>query len=112
MPRIFACIPKTGYVGVGTVTGLAVPFEEAEVTVDGEPVKLSGLPLAGSYTHKPSTDDDDKREYVVPVEWDKTLSREHAVWEKGMFANQNSACKLRNRFTLERLAAAFDVELP
>jgi hypothetical protein len=29
---------------------------------------------------------------------------------KGMFANQNSACRLRNRFTLEQLAAAFELE--
>jgi len=27
-----------------------------------------------------------------------------------MFANQNSACKLRNRFTLDRLAEAFGLE--
>jgi hypothetical protein len=27
-----------------------------------------------------------------------------------MFANQNSACKLRNRFTLDELARQFDLE--
>jgi hypothetical protein len=44
------------------------------------------------------------------VAWAKTRSRETAVWTKGMFANQNSACKLRNQFTLEHLTAAFDLE--
>jgi hypothetical protein len=27
-----------------------------------------------------------------------------------MFANQNTACRLRNRFTLERLLDRFDIE--
>ena len=33
-----------------------------------------------------------------------------SYWEKGMFANQNSACKLRQEFTLQRLAAHFGVD--
>lgn len=109
--RVFACIPKVGYVGVGTVIGAAVPFEHAELIMDGQISKLAALPLKGNYQRRPSTAAEDNREYVVPVTWDTTLAREEAVWEKGMFANQNSACKLRNRFTLERLAAAFNVEI-
>lgn len=36
-----------------------------------------------------------------------------AYWEKGMFANQNSACKLRQEFTLNRLVQHFHLdELP
>ncbi|WP_306304855.1 hypothetical protein [Piscicoccus intestinalis] len=37
------------------------------------------------------------------------MPAEQAYWEKGMFANQNSACKLRQEFTLERLAQHFHV---
>jgi hypothetical protein len=55
-------------------------------------------------------DDPDRSEYVVKVEWIKTLPVDKAIWEKGMFANQNSACKLRNKFTLERLSALFQLE--
>jgi len=32
--RIFTCIPKVGYVGVGTVTGLAQRFDETAVTLE------------------------------------------------------------------------------
>ena len=53
---------------------------------------------------------EDHREYVVPVRWERTRARSDAYWVKGMFANQNSACKLRNRFTLEQLASAFELE--
>lgn len=35
---------------------------------------------------------------------------EDAFWEKGMFANQNSACTLRQEFTLAELADHFDVD--
>lgn len=31
-------------------------------------------------------------------------------WEKGMYANQNTVTKLRNRFTLEKLYAEFAIE--
>lgn len=33
-----------------------------------------------------------------------------AYWEKGMFANQNPVCELRQEFTLERLAAHFGLD--
>lgn len=55
-------------------------------------------------------DDPDLCEYVVRVEWVKTVSKQEAIWEKGMFANQNSACKLRNQFTIERLTEHFRLE--
>jgi hypothetical protein len=32
-----------------------------------------------------------------------------AVWEKGMYANQNTVTKLRNKFTLDRLAERFEI---
>ncbi len=108
--RIFACIPKRGYVGVGTVTGPAEPFGAATVTVDGTPQALASLPLKGSYRHPSLPNDEDATEYVVPVSWEQARPREEALWAKGMFANQNSACKLRNQFTLEQLAAAFKLE--
>ena len=45
-------------------------------------------------------------EYVVRVKWLKTLPQSEAVWETGMFANQNTACRLqgeKGEFTIERL---------
>lgn len=107
--RVFVCIPGAGggYVGVGTVTGEAMRFDDTVLTVDGVKTKMTDLPLVGSYRHPP--DDADSDEYVVPVEWIKTIDRSDAAWEKGFFANQNSACKLRNRFTLEGLTRRFEL---
>ena len=93
--RIWVCIPKSGYVGVGTTTGTSRPFRESG---------LAPATLQGTYTHAEGDD-----EWVIPVTWDKTLPREQAFWEKGMFANQNSACRLRSQFTLDRVYPAFGI---
>lgn len=107
--RVFACIPGSGlgYVGVGTVAGEAMRFDDAALTINGVEAKMTDLTLLGSYRHSNGVEDND--EYVVPVDWITTVDRREAVWEKGFFANQNSACKLRNRFTLDRLIDRFNL---
>jgi hypothetical protein len=35
---------------------------------------------------------------------------ERAFWKTGLFANQNSATKLRNQFTLEQVTAEFGLD--
>jgi len=106
--RIWVYIPQAGYVGVGRTTGPAVRFADARVAVDGSPVPLATQPLAGSYDHSgAATEDDD--EWVIPVSWIKTVPVSEAYRVKGLFANQNSACKLRQEFTLDRLAERFGI---
>ena len=106
--RVFVCIPGTGYVGVGTVMDHARPVVQFEVEVDGKLIPILSAPLRAQGMGRNSSDPE-KSEYVVRVKWLKTLPAEQAVWEKGMFANQNSACRLRNRFTLDRLYEVFGV---
>ena len=95
--RVWACIPKTGYVGVGIVAGPAVIATESEFA--NEPN------LSWDFTHE-----NGEPEWLLPVRWIKTVSSEEAVWRKGMFANQNSACKLRNSFTINELYKEFGIE--
>lgn len=110
--HIFAFIPKTGYVGHGTVTGEAVRFDEAVVTVDGKEQRLADVPLHGTYRNQEGThvEEDSVAEWIVPVDWHETRPADEAIWRAGMFANQNSACKLRQSFTLDVLRDAFDLE--
>ena len=72
-------------------------------------MRLADQQLIGTYEHGVNgmTETDDMAEWVVPVRWHTSVPAEQAYWEKGMFANQNSACKLRQEFTLERLAQRF-----
>jgi hypothetical protein len=102
--RIFTHIPKAGYVGVGEVIAQASPFDIVTVEVDGQPRKLAELPLVGSYQHEGGD------EWVLPVRWLKTRPRAGALWRPGMFANQNSATKLRNKFTLDTLTREFGLD--
>lgn len=107
--RIWVNIPGTGYVAVGRTIGPPRRFSEAVVRTNGQWVGLTEQPLEGTYLH-PGEEDDDNAEWVVPVAWMDARSERDAFWEKGMFGNQHSACKLRQEFTLERLVEHFDVE--
>ena len=107
--RVFVHIPEEGYVGVGIVEEEAVPVKEFTVSVDGATRPILEAPLKAPSMGE-NADDPEKSEYLVRVNWINTRSREDAIWEKGMFANQNTACKLRNQFTLDRLTDRFDLE--
>lgn len=54
--------------------------------------------------------DPDRCDYVVRVEWDRTLPREDAFWEQDLFANQNTATTMRHTRTIERLEDHFGLE--
>jgi hypothetical protein len=107
--RVWPYIPGTGYVGVGTVTHPAVRVLDFRVQVDGEEVPILDAPTAASQMGS-GAEDVDESEYLARVSWIDTRSRENAIREKGMFANQNVVAKLRQPFTLQRLAEIFDIE--
>jgi hypothetical protein len=90
------------------VTVTAQPVTESVVDLDRQRKGLLDAPLKapslGEYTQS------DNIEYAVCVEWIRTLPRDKTIKEKGMFANQNSACKLRNGFMLERLTLRFGLD--
>lgn len=104
--RVWAAIPGTGYVGVGEVVASAVAVNDFEVVVDGVPTPILAAPLKAANMGE-DADDPEQSEYLVRVRWLDTRSRERALWEKGMFANQNVVAKLRQPFTLQRLSEFF-----
>lgn len=107
--RIWVNVPPMRYVAVGRVLAPATRFEVAEVRVDDAWTPLATQTLEGGYSSDP-TRDDDFAEWVVPVEWIDARPLEAGFWEKGMFASQHSACKLRQEFTLGRLAEHFGID--
>jgi hypothetical protein len=108
--RIFAMIPKKGYIGVGFVTESSVPIKEFNVTTEkGEKVSILDVPLKCEQV-KENADDFEKCEYLVRVNWKETRPEQKAYWDKGMRANQNSAFKLKNTFTLNKLLNFFQLE--
>ncbi len=107
--RVFVNLPGIGYVGVGEVKGKAVPITEFEVQHNGHRVPVLEAPLRATDL-KEHAEDPEKYEYFVPVEWIKTVPKGQAYWEKGLFAIQHTACRLRNQFTLERLVQHFGLD--
>jgi hypothetical protein len=55
-------------------------------------------------------DNPDLCEYIVGVDWQDTKPREQAYREAGMQGNQNTAWKLRDKFTLDKLRAHFNLQ--
>ncbi|WP_066320529.1 hypothetical protein [Bacillus sp. FJAT-29814] len=82
-------IPKSGYVGIGKVADLSVK--------------------APNMLH--DVDDPEKCEYIVKVEWVKTVPKEDAYWIKGLKANQNSAYKLRSQYTIDKVSEFFGLDI-
>jgi len=107
--RVFTMIPKKGYVGVGTVKARSVRIKDFTVSVGDTEKKIMDIPLKCEGI-KNEADDAEKSEYMVAVEWEKTKKEEDAFWVKGLRANQNSAFKLRNKFTLEKLIDFFNLD--
>lgn len=105
--RIFVYIPKVGYVGVGTVTGPAVSFKDAQLDVDGVLTPMKGLSLQGNYVHDQEFKGELYEEWIVPVSWSNAVDQSKAFSVPGLFANQNSACKLRNQFTINEVSQYF-----
>ena len=107
--RVFAMIPKKGYVGVGIVKAESVPIKEFIVIENNIEKSILNVDL-NCQAIKENSDDLEKCEYLVRVEWLKTKPENEAYWEKGLRANQNSAFKLKNKFTLEKLIEHFELD--
>lgn len=108
--RVFVHIPGAGYVGVGEVTEKAQRVRDFTVQVDGKNLPILEAPDLKAPHMDDNADDPEKSEYLVRIEWARKRPREEAIWETGMFAVPHVTCKLRNRFTLDRLIERFGLE--
>lgn len=102
--KIFALIKGNGYVGYGIV------LEEAVIVKDylfeGKKI-IDELPDDHTWKilKEPSKD-----EWLVKVEWKKTVDENNAKWFKGAFANQNVVCKLNDKDTFDYLVKEFQID--
>lgn len=100
--EIFAYFKGKGYVGYGLVTLESEPIKN--VSIDGKP--LLELPLNAPRAAE-NADDLKNSEWVVRVDWKKTFPAQEAQTFKGVFANQNIVCKLRDPDTVTFLRQRF-----
>ena len=92
-----------GYVGFGVVRSSATKSDDFRLP-DGRALREIEL-MQPAILHDP--DDDETTDYIVGVDWVKTVSISDAKTFTGAFANQNVVCKLRDPATLEFLANEF-----
>lgn len=109
--RVWVNIPHIGYVGVGIVTDTVLQAKDAVFDYENVQTPMKDLPLHGTYFY--SEDDPENAEYVVKVQWIKTVAASKAVKEIGFFGNQNSACRPtaeKWNFTVDRLKKCWGIE--
>ena len=108
--RIWVNIPHTGYVGVGIVTEKAAMAKDVAFLVNGDQKSFNQIDTKGNYLSH--ADNVEKAEYVVRVNWVKTVDKQNAVKELGFFGNQNTVCRPvtdKWDFTVERLKKIWEI---
>ena len=111
--RVWVNIPGEGYVGVGEVLEPAVAIDEFMVTDErGKELRLLDLPVK-AFGMPIGMDDIEKAEFLVRINWLKTVRRDEAIKEKGFFGNQNTVAKPKTpkwNHTVERLKKRFGIQ--
>lgn len=111
--RIWANVPGSGYVGVGIVTKEMQPVELFQVADEttGQLVPVTQVSTAAA-TLRTAAANPETADFLVGVNWSKTVDLKNAIHEKGFFGNQNSVARPRSpkwAHTVERLKARFGI---
>ena len=103
--KVFAYHRGAGYIGYGIVTSpkvLASQFQTENGPLFEQPLDAPSIKLRSS--------DAELAEYVVGVQWLRTYELDDAKTFRGVFANQNVVCRLRDPGTVDFLIQEFGVE--
>jgi len=103
--EVFYYQVNNGYLGYGIVTSERIPATEFALPDGRMLTEVVAKPYLNEFA-----DDPDRRAYAVGVEWKKTFDRSNAKTFQGIFANQNTACKLYSQETVDFLSEAFGVK--
>jgi Endonuclease NucS len=103
---IVAYQKNAGYVGYGIVT--SAPVIASDFKTESGPLLEQKLAQPGMA--RPG-EDASRAEYVVGVDWKKTVPIAQAKRFDGAFANQNIVCKLRDPKTIDYLRDQFGIAL-
>jgi hypothetical protein len=92
--RVWVKIPRHGFVGVGRVTGPALPAKNFHVPTREGTVRLLDVGKGEIYDiWNQFADDPERCEWFVPVRWLQTVPTEEAINEKGMVGFRHTVCK-------------------
>ncbi|MEQ9546410.1 MAG: endonuclease NucS [Marinobacter sp.] len=111
--RVWVNVPKTGYVGVGIVTGERERADQYRFETNEGLKTIPEMDSSEAYAHLIRDVDDDAAEYLVPVRWLYNVPKEKAFSEVGLFGNQNTVCKPTTpkwSHTINRLKQAWNIQ--
>jgi hypothetical protein len=103
--KVLAYLKGKGYVGYGEVTSSAIMVKDFEIA-DG--TKLLEKPLKQPNISE-NKDNPDMADWAVGINWFKSLPRENAITQSGIFANQNVVCKLKHQPTIDFLTPHYSL---
>ncbi len=103
--EVFYYQVNNGYLGYGVVKTERQPADEFYLSDGRRLTDVVPKPYLTDFANDP-----DKQAYAVGVEWKKTFDRTNAKTFQGIFANQNTACKLYSQETVDFLIEAFGVK--
>ena len=104
--KILGYMVGLGYVGYGEVTQEAVMINDFRVEDLDKPILDVDLRAERASENR---DNSDLSEWAVGIRWIRTFGRNEAKTFKGIFANQNIVCKLRDENTVSFLKTEFGV---
>lgn len=107
--RLWVKVPGKGFVGVGIVAARVQPANQFQVHTPEGLKSIFEAPRTAKYLEQ-FANDPDMSEYFVPIKWLQTVPVERAVYEVGLFGNQNSVCQPtapKWRSTVDRLKSLF-----
>ena len=111
--RIWVNVPSSGYIGMGIVKEGIKPVNEFTVTGEnGKSTKLVELSKPAALLRS-AVNDPETADFLVKVDWIKTIDPSKAIHEKGFFGNQNSVARPRSpkwEHTVDRLKKRFGIE--
>jgi hypothetical protein len=101
--QILAYQSGRGYLGYGVVTAAATPIDQFRVR--GSQSLAEVLNNADHNSSRP----EDKWEYAVAVDWKVHTDLEHPKTFRGIFANPNVVCRLKDLKTVQYLRQEFQI---
>lgn len=111
--RIWVNVPGSGYVGVGNVTAKMEPVDKVMmIDKNGNKAQLVQMSEPAA-SLRSEVNDPETANYLVRVDWIKTIDPADAIHEKGFFGNQNSVARPRTpkwEYTVGRLKKRFGIE--
>jgi len=107
--RVWVKIPGKAFVSVGLVTGRRQPANLFQVDTPEGLKSIFEAAEHGKYLVG-AKDDPETCEYFVPMKWLQTVPLSAAVYEIGLFGNQNTICQptaQKLRSTVKRFKVIF-----